>query len=365
MDELAKGGLKGDFWKTFAESGDDAFYANYNGVFKFAAAGTSAGGVKSNIQEITDGYFYQLYKSLCSRVQRSDIKFLVQELYATYNTKDEEYWIRFKTEIPSVVLTGTPSLIVMIDEQNDISTPHFQITKNVAGTFVRIAPISTSIVTVLYKFVDTTGEGIPVDASGNILFTAQNDEWWEVTFNQYSTDIFTFKKVDKELNEQKDTFLFSFSNREGQMKWLGVYDYDFDTFNSFDNKLYGQQDRGGAVSTYSLGEGVIINDDKLKMRIFATMNPQIQQSYIFERLRMNSSDKADIKTYDVNDMAVALATLAQGGLKNYNAFENYIPRELVARYKNQGTHILYQIYKQLTDKQFFVNSITFFYNKIK
>lgn len=361
MDEISKGGLKGDFWKTFAENGDEAFYANYNGVFKLVRAAN--GGA---IQEITDGYFYQLYKSLCLRVQRPDIKFLAQELYATYNTKDEEYWIRFKTQIIDVELVIPSTDITVFDKIYGTSTPHYSIVSATNNdSIVELIPFGTDIATVLFKVTDATSTSVIFNVGGNLLFTALDGEWWEVTYNLSSGSIWSAKKVDKELNEQRDTFLFSYSNRGESGKWLGVFDYDFDTFNSFDNKVFGQRNRDTLLETFSLGDGVFINGEKLNMRVFATMNPQIQQSYIFERARVNSNEKADIKTYGVNDMSVSIATLQQANLKNYHAFENYVPRDTVARDKNSNTHILYQIYKQLTDKQFFVNSITFFYNKIR
>lgn len=360
MSEIRKGALKGEFWKTFAENGDEAFYANYNGVFKF-----TRGSYGSEIKDITDGYFYQLYKSLCSRVQRGDALILPQELYGIYNTRDEEYWIRFKTATPEVEITGFPSNVSMFDYLYGTSLPHMVVTSNTNLAILNLQPVSETLITVLYKFIDNTGIGIPVFGDGALLFPAQNNEWWEITYNPSVVNKFSFKNVDKELNEQRDTFVFSYSNK-GEGKWLGVLDYDFETFNSFDNKTYGQRNESDGIKTYQLGEGIIVNGKKLIARIFGTLNPQIQQSYLFERLRINSNQKPDVKFYNAGEMAVAVSELPSTALKNYNAFENLIPRDSsVDKNRNQNTHIIYQIQKALEDKNFFVNSITFMYNKIK
>ena len=363
LNEIKKGALKGEFWKTFAENGDEAFYANYNGAFKFSKS--AYGG---SVEEISNGYFYQLFKSLCSRVQRPDILFLQQDMRAVYNTRDEEYWVRFKTKPIEIEFAFQSENITLFDNILGTRTPNFLISNtSFANASAEIIPISQDIeITVLFKIVDTSGNGIQFTYNSSPLFVGENDSWYLVSYNPAAQQKMTAKKVDKELNEFRDTFLFSYSNKGEQSCWQGVFDYDFDTFNSYDNKLFGQRNDGGWLKNYELGSGVVINGEPLTVRIFATTNPQLQQSYIFQRLRLNSSDKATIKTYNVDDMTSAVSVLDDTDLKNYHGFENLIPRGTDAE-KNRAsnTHYIFQIVKKLVDKQFFANSITIFYNKIK
>ena len=198
LNEIKKGALRGEFWKTFADNGDEGFYANQNGVFKITGAGNS-----TQIVEIGDGYFYQIYKSFCSRVNRSDIILLSRNLYGVYDTKNEEYWLRFKTDTQQFIAGGTPlapTTITMFDEIDGVRIPHAVVSKSSPGGSINLIPIANIDIDVVYKFIDSTGSGVPVYANGTNIFAAQNGEWWRVKYNSLS-GTFSFRKIEKDLNE--------------------------------------------------------------------------------------------------------------------------------------------------------------------
>ena len=363
LNEIKKGALRGEFWKTFADNGDEGFYANQNGVFKITGAGNS-----TQIVEIGDGYFYQIYKSFCSRVNRSDIILLSQNLYGVYDTKNEEYWLRFKTDTQQFIAGGTPlapTTITMFDEIDGVRIPHAVVSKSSPGGSINLIPIANIDIDVVYKFIDSTGSGVPVYANGTNIFAAQNGEWWRVKYNSLS-GTFSFRKIEKDLNELRDSFIFAYSNRGEQSGWLGVFDYDFNMFCSFDSKTYGFRNENPYQSAYSLDKGLKISGSGIDVKILTTINPELQQSYVFQRMRINSNIRPNVKFYNTHVLDTSIATLQSTDLKNYHAFENHIPREVSGdNSRVSNTHVVLQFLTKLTDKQFFINSFTTFYNKIK
>ena len=110
LGETEKKALQDNFWQTFAEKGDECFFANYNGVFKL---------VDNKLIDITTGYYKQLYNSFISRVNRPTgaIDF-IQGIHSVYNTKYNEYWLSFKTQsiefpvdAPATILSPYETLI--------------------------------------------------------------------------------------------------------------------------------------------------------------------------------------------------------------------------------------------------------------
>lgn len=362
VNETKKAGLPGDFWKTFSDNGQEAFYANYNGVFLMTEK-----GMGTEIQSITEGYNYQLYKSLFSRVQR-DTKFLSQSLGGVYNLKQKEYWLYFKTNIPTYNLIAGANSIPFISQKNYTSVPNMEIDNTHAGATVQFTLPSGNIYTqILIKIVSTVSSIQFKDNTGTNIFLGSQGLWYLVTYNPYSTGAkWTSKLVDKDLNEYRDTFLFAFSNSPDNKKWIGVFDYDFEKFLSFNNEVYGSRFDGGSIKTYKLDSGFQISGSSINARIYQIFNPQLQQSYMFNRFRINSNIKPDsIKFYNVDDISVSISKVLAVDMKNYHGYENLISRSSITTYKNSDVFLICQIASSIVGQDFFLNSLTFGYNKIR
>lgn len=365
LNETKKGGLKGNFYLTFADNGQEAFYANENGVFMMSEKFSG-----TDLIDITPGYNYQLYQSLFTRVQKQGSA-LTQRLTAQYNVGKKEYWLSFKTTIPTYTVSNVPVSIPFQEYQPDSSTktPHIQINRTVSGIGYAIASVNGTMATLLLKFSDTTGTGIQFcKPGGQVLFTAQNGQYYQVTYNPYSANTWKFQLVDGELNEYKDKFTFVYSNQDNSKKWLGVFDYDFQRFVSLNNQMYGSRYENGNITTYKLDSGYNINGQNVIGRVWGTFNPQVQQSFLFNQVRANSNVKPDfIKFYKPENIGVAISQITPSQLKNYHGFYQLIPRNQVSGglEKNSNTHLIFQIVGKNVDQDFFINSISFLYNKIR
>lgn len=364
VNELKKAGLPDNFWMTFADNGQEAWYANYNGVFNMTEKGYG-----TTIEPITEGYYYQLYKSICQRVQKSGQTSLVQSLGGMYNTKQKEYWLYFNTSIPTYLLTQSNQYTIPISQvAHATSTPHYNIVKASPNASVQLSA-PNEYTQILIKIFDTTGEGINIfGATGVLLVTAQADQWIVITYNPYSVtgNGWSYKLVDKDLNEYKDTFVFAYSNDEKSKKWLGVFDYQFDKLLSFNGQIYGSRYSAGQISTWNLDTGYRINDAVINGRVYQVFNPQLQQSYIYSRFRINSNIKPEnIKIYRPDDISVNLGVVTSAQMKDYDAFENLLTRLSDTNVKPEGTNLVVQVQTLNPDEEFFLNSISFEYNKVR
>jgi len=368
LNESKKGGVKGKFYLTFADNGQEAFFANQNGVFLMTEKLNG-----SDLIDITPGYWYQLWNSFFSRVQKNGTQ-LSQRLYGVYNVGKKEYWLSFKTSIPTINMNAASAFTVNFNQYPyDTSTnvPHIQINQTVSGGYLNPSVLN-QLTTILLKFSDSTGSGVVFkNGIGGTLFTATDGQWYQVTYNPNVYPAWTWTIVDGELNEYKDEFTFVFSNQEFSKKWLGVFDYKFQRYVSLNNQMFGSRAESGNITTYKLDKGYIMNGSNVVGRIWGTFNPQVEQSFVFNQFRINSNNKPDyIKFYKPDDLSIAISSTPSSLLKNYHGYYGMIPRDGVnlingVAPKNSNTHLIFQIVGINTVKDFFINSISFLYNKIR
>lgn len=150
--------------------------------------------------------------------------------------------------------------------------------------------------------------------------------------------------------------------------WIGGFEYDFDRYVSFDNISYGAKN----LETYILDSGNIINDKTVTSSVLigCSVNQPMDKEFI--RVRINSNVKPTRIDF-FNTFTQALTSNVQAVLdnsnplflKDYNGYEQYIPRKSIApNDRMQGRMLLYKVIND-TDDDFVMSSVDIQYKPLK
>jgi len=211
-------------------------------------------------------------------------------------------------------------------------------------------------------FLDNFGTGYDDKVVG--VYNMFNNEYW-CNINLDHKDPL---KVTK-----RPTLVFNVAKEQ----WEGTNDYNFDSFLSFDNSIYGMRE----METYELNKGRIISGEQVDAFLTQvcsvnTMGAGVNQSHVsdkeFIRIRINSDNKPtkveffeDLKGLLINDVKATLDTIANPlALKDYKGFEQYIPRQTTSRDRMQGRLLIYKISHNL-DEDFKIVTTDIQYKQLK
>lgn len=211
-------------------------------------------------------------------------------------------------------------------------------------------------------FLDKLGTGY-IDKVTGVYDILHNEYWCNI--NLYNEDPL---KVTK-----RPTLVFN----QGSQQWEGTNDYNFDKFLSFDNTTYGMRE----METYILNEGRIISGEQVNA--FLTQACSVMKSTTgrnsvdisdkeFIRIRVNSDNKPtkveffnDLQGLLIGDVKCELDTIANPlALKDYNGFEQYIPRQTISRDRMQGRLLIFKISHNL-DEDFKIITTDIQYKQLK
>jgi hypothetical protein len=167
--------------------------------------------------------------------------------------------------------------------------------------------------------------------------------------------------------DEKHTVVFA----EKKEHYRGTFDYRFDKFTSFDGKTYGMRN----AETYLLDQyGETINFLPVEATIVAVSAKEINTSKNFSRIRITPplikptkilfyGTKEDYLT-NTDRAEIDTVTLPLS-LKNYSAWEGFIPRKVAgSRNRVQGTQVIFVI-KSLGSDRFKVNTVSVGFSEIK
>ncbi len=212
------------------------------------------------------------------------------------------------------------------------------------------------------NFLDNLNEGYADKITG--VYDVLHNEYW-CNINLYHEDPL---KVTK-----RPTLSYGHVNQH----WEGTNDYNFDKFLSFNNETYGMS----GMETYSLNKGTIISGEQILAfitQVSAASSMGYGSSRVsvsdkeFIRIRVSSDNKptkveffSDLAGLLINDVKATLDTIANPlALKDYNGFEQYIPRETISRDRMQGRLLIFKISHNL-DENFKVVSTDIQYKPLK
>jgi len=113
--------------------------------------------------------------------------------------------------------------------------------------------------------------------------------------------------------------------------WNGKYDYIFDKYISFNGRTFACRDG----LTYELNKGYIINGEEIEYELSEVFAPAGIGEGEFKRVRIASDEKptsVDFRNFVADPIQAEMSTanFGQFYLKNYNGWEQHIPRKSAA-----------------------------------
>lgn len=279
-------------------------------------------GKGSNVYAITDRGICMLLhkKSILSDTTGAEIG-----LFKGSNFIQQEYWLDRNIGCPGFFWRGAAEGSVGIR----------QLTSSGAeGEVQRIEALVFPNGTSIYRFVENTIKDIGRDSyfkevngfvkgipnSTAEILTAYYDE----VYNEY---VIQSKYADPTNPAQtillEQALVYSFNNSG----WISKYDYRFDKYLSFKDRVYGMRDG----ETYKLQEGFLINGSPVifEAETVSSMAPQKEKEFL--KINVNSNKiPTRVEFKDGNDQILcALDQSIQGPLylKKYDGYTQQIPRK--------------------------------------
>ena len=147
----------------------------------------------------------------------------------------------------------------------------------------------------------------------------------------------------------------TFAYNDATKHWNGLYDYDYEKYISFKRKTYGMKGISTILGTYELNTGYTMNGSIMSANVSQACSPKQIMSKEFIRIRVASDNKPVSVNFSYTDEGANLCTLSQAiqgtrYLKDYGAYEQYIPREQSGdKYRLQGRLLIYKIIHNLEE----------------
>lgn len=186
---------------------------------------------------------------------------------------------------------------------------------------------------------------------------------FDILHNEYWCNI-NLDHKDPEKVTLRPTLVFN----QSKQQWEGTNDYNFDQFLSVFNNVYGMRE----FETYKLSSGRIISGAQVEAFVSQACGAVSPKDKEFIRIRVNSDNKPtkveffdDLSGLLINNVQATLDTVLNPlALKDYNGFEQYIPRKTVSRDRIQGRLLIFKISHNL-DENFKVITTDIQYKPLK
>jgi len=385
-----QGGILGELWLSKEIGMNDEFWrsaAEYSNMIKWTNKQSVYEMVDNGIQDIAKvKYHSKIYQDfLLDFPEAYDAK-----MCAIYDVLHNEYWVTFLKRDPAITQDGSilewcyaDTLSIYDAEYGNNTTPSGpgatckQVFVGVAvnqtlilhpddigpyngvvlgGAYSQMLTHDIKICVVPESPVDVEVFGYDPITTGNLVLVATiaPGECYCFTGVLFNGEhyIWTGALCDTITNdsdfEQYDCPTIAYA--EPTKYWNGTYDYQFDKYVTIGNKTFGMKN----LETYELNKGYIINGENiLGSLLTCSSNPPFIEKE-FTRFRINSDNKP-VAVQFFNTLTQALADDVQCqvlavNIKNYNGFEQFVPRKTLApNYRMQGRIIYLKIIHNLEE----------------
>ncbi len=362
-------GINDEMWRTIAENAilvdpesgveaDGMFFTNKDSVFFFN------GGRPVDLGR--RGYHNTIQDNMLSLLRSG----FSQDMTAYYDTYYDEYHLLF--DVISDTVTSFTSF-------NDVILTDFFFIGGIAISFTfpnsDLGPVSSITINqdlptlpVFYlQLTAATPSGVDIIFSDptqipsvvETLFQIQPGELWE--FNRQEDNTVTFREIKRRYNT------FVWSQKIGN--WTGRNDYIFDRIISFNNTTFGVRN----LETYQLDQGRILNGSLIEGELIPISSAQITEAKEFIRVRVDSDNQPvridffeQVEQIKDSTPTASIDALADANaLRDYDGFEQFVPRKTAApNDRHQGRILFYKIVHNL-DEDFIVKSIETQYKLLK
>lgn len=356
VGEVNKGGLPGDYWMSLAEGNGAAYFANRNSVFKFFQ--------NKQVDIAKDfGYFKRIKDLLISRFE-ADMQISDSFVYGGFFSKNSEYWIGVNYEPYNIVMEEEGEYNISVTNQLRGKT-FYPVINTYAEeplcvlnlVFDELTPRTIYLRHNNYYVFELNSifNATNYPYTGNINSIVSIGDVIQIVFDGQQV---LYRKIDSGALYCRENYLFSFTDDVKTQGWNGIFDYKFDKLTPIRNDIFGSKQKTISgiklLTSYTLDVGLKINDEDINVEVFSSINPEIVKSVEFIRIRVGSNLKpTGVFFYDEDDILLATGSITSLLLKDYNQFENYIPKHVTKRVRRQGVHLLYMVrYKSVSNSPF-------------
>lgn len=347
-------GLPQGFFRSFAEMGNDCWFANSQSVWKLTQNQLVDIGRKN--------YHSRVWRDMIKNVRPG----FQDDMTAIYDNYHDEYWLSFKK---GVTISNIDDSVIL----NSNTYYDGQIFEFTLGE-VLLPDNTVTNLNNCYIYNNTGGDMdvrnddhlslVATLADGEIAYfsrTVLDDNLWEMTGNHF------FSQADL----SPITFVYKDDGAD-KGKWLGYYDYNFDMFCITDNYTFGMRE----AETYNLDIGDEINGAAIEGGVLiASTGGGAEQlkAKEFIRIRVAANQKPSrVEFYDSlenfrNGVISSYLDVSQGTLylKDYDGYENFIPRKFVSPYDRQQGRIMLAYLRFYGDGTYFMPSTEITYKNLK
>jgi hypothetical protein len=385
-------GMNDEFWRSAGEFSNTLYFGNKKSVY--IMQDNAIGDIAKT------KYYSKLYPDFLRDFPAG----YEGKLTGVYNLENNEYWISFGKRDPSLIpgsgfdgeviewcmldqnynltnIAYNPNNIPFDDtclttnlglNENQVLNIHTETFSGVvlggpsATTLdhpVRICvdPSSTGSVSVVY-YLNSVQTGVLILEPGECACFLPTQIG---STNQYSWAVGTGCAAAEFEDYDCPTQAYAENNKY----WNGSFDYKFDRYVRIDNRLFGMR----GLETYELNKGFRINGAPIMgVLLGCSSNPPFADKE-FVRMRVNSNVKP-VAAQFFNTIEQALTDDVQCELnvntnplhfKNYNGYEQYIPRKTLApKHRMQGRILFYKIIHNL-EEDFRIVDVGIQYKKLK
>lgn len=347
-------GLPQGFFRSFAEMGNDCWFANSQSVWKLTQNQLVDIGRKN--------YHSRVWRDMIKNVRPG----FQDDMTAIYDNYHDEYWLSFKK---GVTISNIDDSVIL----NSNTYYDGQIFEFTLGE-VLLPDNTVTNLNNCYIYNNTGGDMdvrndddlslVATLADGEIAYfsrTVLDDNLWEMTGNHF------FSQADL----SPITFVYKDDGAD-KGKWLGYYDYNFDMFCITDNYTFGMRE----AETYNLDIGDEINGAAIEGGVLiASTGGGAEQlkAKEFIRIRVAANQKPSrVEFYDSlenfrNGVISSYLDVSQGTLylKDYDGYENFIPRKFVSPYDRQQGRIMLAYLRFYGDGTYFMPSTEITFKNLK
>jgi hypothetical protein len=347
-------GLPDELWRTFASKDNEAWFANYNGVYKIS---------RGSVEDVSGPYYFRIHTDLLSKLQRE----YRDDLTAFFDRKHNEYWLNYKRR-PIVYTSVSPSSVIITVYQ-DVDDSVYEVWNSVgdirlpADTYgiVSLYIVNKRSSTITIKNPNTTT--LTTLTAGKMARCTRSGSTWSAVTNQ-TLDPAIYGNI---------TFVFMDDSEKKKQAWIGFYDYDGNEFSYISGRIF-QSKPGG---TYELVEGATLNGADMTYSLLGASSGggQFQDDdKEFKRIRINSNIKPEtVKFYDSLEdyragnpsSEMSLALNGVNYLKDYRGFEQWIPRKKTEPYNRQQGRVMLYLVEDSSGVKFRIVDTTIKFKKLK
>lgn len=341
-------GMPGNNWRTAASDNNVLWWADNESVYRLEG---------NRIEDIGRGrdYHSRLFPFLSNITGKVSDK-----LTGVYDERHNEYWMKMSV-FPNVISLGTNLKASGFGgtKRRNISLGSLEGYTDNELSYIKLLNADVNIKTTsgshTIKICNGSTEDFDIHVrdgdNNNTIAIIEPGECFKITgtTGSFSWDV---ESIDEKDEKTEKLFVFNENVVSGNQRgaWTGTHDYSFDRFVSVNNKVYGMRD----FKTFELNKGTKINDEAIEYEMIQAFAPLQDVKKEFIRIGVNSNVKpTKITLHDDPDTAalseMSEAQFGTNWLRNYDGFENFIPRDTVSRNRRQDRLLVYKIFHNLEE----------------